>query len=122
MVKPFMALDSSDEDSARETPAWWRRRPLAAVLTSLALGGCALAVVKMLVRPEPGTGAFVHLVTLPLALLLPALSVAGALIGWQGWRAGGSPLWLAVPLLAALAAHAFAIGLFMRLVAALFGT
>lgn len=122
MVKPFMGLDPSDKDSASvETPAWWRRHPLAAVMTSFALGVCALAVVKMLDRPEPGAGAFVHFVSLPIALLLPALSVAGALFGWQGWRAGGSPLWLAGPLLAALAAHAFAIGLFMRLLAALFG-
>ena len=117
-----MEHDPADEVSERaQAPAWWRRNPIAGVMASLALGLCAFALARMLARPESGVSAFVHLVTLPIALLLPALSVAGALIGWQGWRAGGSPLWLAVPLLAALAAHALAVGLFLRLVAALFG-
>jgi hypothetical protein len=62
-----------------------------------------------------------YLISLPIALLLPAASLVAALIGWQAWQAsaGGERLALALPALAALSANALAIALFARALARL---
>jgi hypothetical protein len=90
------------------------------VTASLAGGLSASWIVHALAPPQPGGSAFLHLVTLPIALLLPALALVAALIGWQAWRASGWSAWLALPLLAALASHALAVAFFVQIVIALF--
>ena len=90
-------------------------------MASLAVGLCVLWIVRSLDGPREGDSPLPHLVSLPIALLLPAVSVAAALVGCQSWRAAGSPAWLAALLIAALGAQALTLGLFVRIVAGLFG-
>lgn len=63
-----------------------------------------------------------YFVTLPVALLLPAVALAGALMGWDALRAStGPPRRMLLPIFgAALLADTLAIAAFARIVAALF--
>lgn len=77
--------------------------------------------VASALAPEIGKpfDALAYLVSLPIALLLPVAALAGALIGWQAWRAsdGAARAALALPALAAVSANALAIGIFARVIA-----
>ncbi|MGH8631980.1 MAG: hypothetical protein ACREU7_14630 [Burkholderiales bacterium] len=101
---------------------WWRRRPAAGVAASLATGAVAMWVASALApASRQPVDALAYLVSLPVALLLPAAALAAALIGWQAWRAsmGTARAALALPALAAVTGNALAIGIFARVVAGL---
>lgn len=112
--------DNQTTDSTRQR--WWRRRPACGVATSLATGAAGIWVASAL-APESKRpfDALAYLVSLPIALLVPVAALAGALIGWQAWRAcgGAARAGLALPALAAVSANALAIGIFARVVAEL---
>ncbi|HWQ38543.1 MAG TPA: hypothetical protein VNM24_08020 [Burkholderiales bacterium] len=94
---------------------WWQRRPAGGVAFSLAVGAATLWIASALQLPEARDAAVLsYLVSLPIALLLPTLSAAGLLIGWQAWRAAAPHAWLVVPTLLALLANACALALFLR--------
>lgn len=107
------------EDQHSNEPAirWWRRRPATGVALSLATGAVAIWVASALApASEQPLDLIAYLVSLPIALLLPAAALAAALIGWQAWRASTGPVrvTLALPALAALSANALAIAIFAR--------
>jgi len=108
------------EDHRGNEPAtrWWRRRPAAGVALSVATGAVAIWVASALAPPsELPLDSLAYLISLPIALLLPAAALAAALIGWQAWQASTGPARaaLALPAFAALSANALAIGIFARL-------
>ncbi len=60
-----------------------------------------------------------YLVSLPIALLLPAGALSAGLIGWQAWQSstGTARTALALPAFAAVSANSMAIAIFVHSVA-----
>jgi hypothetical protein len=117
-------MNAADDQETTQPalPRWWRRRPGAGVAVSIATGAVAMWISAALAPSgQQPVDAVVRLVSLPIALLLPAGALAAALIGWQAWRAaeGAARARLALPALAAVSVNALAIGMFARLVAGL---
>jgi hypothetical protein len=109
---------NSDPPGVAAGERWWRQRPRLGVAVSLATGVAALWLAQALAAPSP-EARIAYLVSLPIALLLPALAVAAGLMGWQAWRASHSSPLLAVPALAAMGANLIAVWLFVRIAAGL---
>ncbi len=100
-------------------PPWWRRRPALGIAASLTAGMSTALLLGALGPPAQGAGAaFVYLVTLPIALLMPALALAAALIAWQALGAARPALrpLLIVPATIAFAANIVSLGMFLRFV------
>jgi len=108
---------TEDQHASEPSTCWWRRRPAAGVALSLATGAVAIWVAGALAptRGQP-LDLLAHLISLPIALLLPVAALAAAFIGWQAWQASVGPARaaLALPALAAVSANALAIGIFAR--------
>jgi len=104
-------------DSPPERPRWWLRNPVAGILATAVLGVAAAWVTLSIGRPDPAPGStLLYIVVLPIALLLPAIAVSGALVAWHAFQAtsGKLRLALAVPAAIALVLNTAAAGLFIR--------
>jgi hypothetical protein len=126
MVKPPAAHDEQADSGEAEdsfTPRWWQRSPALGIAAALATGVAGIWLLGALGRPA-GTAqsAFLYMATLPMALLLPALALFGALIAWRSYAAseGRWRLVLTLPAFAALAINSLVIGLFLRFLAQIF--
>jgi hypothetical protein len=112
--------ERSDPLAEEPAPArWWRQRPSVGIAVSLASGAVAMWIASAL-RPQSAgpSDTIAYLVSLPIALLLPAAAVAGGLIGWQAWQASRGPAraMLLLPMLAAASANMLAIAMFARVI------
>ncbi len=111
--------DDADRNDASidEPPRWWLRNPAAGVLVSALLGIATASVTASIKMPDGAPGSTVlYLVILPIALLLPAIAVGGALVAWRalGAAQGRSRLALAPAAALALVLNLAAVGLFVR--------
>ena len=100
-----------------ESPRWWLRHPVVAIMTTAVLGFAAVWVTLSLGRPDSTPGStLIYIVVLPMALLLPAIALAGALVAWRSFQAtsGKLRLVLAIPAATALVLNTAAAGLFIR--------
>jgi hypothetical protein len=113
-----MTPDNSTPPS--HTQRWWQQRPLLGVMASLALGLATVWIAGSL-EPPRAEERIAYLISLPIALLLPACALAGGYIAWQAWVASDKRPALAVPAFLAASANAIAIGLFFRVVVRLLG-
>lgn len=96
---------------------WWKRNPPLGVFVALVGATAALGLLLALGRPVPGGHAtFVYMTTLPIALLLPAICVAGAFLAWQAAKGASLRMrwWLLAAAILAVIANIAAVGLFMR--------
>ncbi|MGH8677526.1 MAG: hypothetical protein ACREUQ_04145 [Burkholderiales bacterium] len=121
---PQRGRAAPETDSGAGAARWWQRQPALSVVVALAVGLLALWLVGVLGAPaRSSAAAFLYMVTLPIALLLPAGALAGALLAWSAWGAsrGLTRTMLAVPAAAAFIINFIAIGFFVRFVAAIFG-
>ncbi|MGD2141336.1 MAG: hypothetical protein PVH25_13130 [Burkholderiales bacterium] len=110
----------SDEDAGEpgETrPRWWLRNPPMGVLSAAILGVATALLAASLKAPDHAPGStLLYLVILPIALLLPAVALAGMVVAWRALRAshGTQRLILVIPATAAIVLNALAAGLFAR--------
>lgn len=110
-------------DEAPERPRWWRRNPTAGVLATAALGIAAVLVTASIKPPDPAPGStLVSIVILPIALLLPAIALAGAIVAWNAFQAthGRVRTLLAAPCAVAMILNTAAVVLFARWVSQVF--
>ena len=106
-----------DQHNGEPATRWWRRRPAAGVASSLGTGAVAIWIASGLAPSgKQPLDLLAYLVSLPIALLLPAAALAAALIGWQAWQASTGPVRaaLALPAFAALGVNTLAIMVFAR--------
>ena len=112
---PVVSTEHVEEQSGR--PRWWLKNPALGVFASLALGVAAFLLTSAIGKPgkDPGT-AFTNLIILPIALLLPAIALGGALVAWHafGSTQGRLRLMLAIPMAIALILNSAAIAIFAR--------
>ncbi len=108
---------SGPEDEATERQRWWLRHPASGVVASMFVGVAAFLLASSIGKPgsDPGT-AFTNLVVLPIALLLPAIALGGAMVAWHafGRTQGRLRLMLTVPAAIAVILNAAAIAAFAR--------
>ncbi len=111
------AAHEQHADKSPERPRWWLRNPALGVAVAVALGIATVWVTFSFQRPAARQMAtLIYIVILPIALLLPACALSGALIAWFALRAatGRLRLMLAAPAAAAVVLNTTAIGLFIR--------
>ena len=113
----------SAEDDQALPVRWWLRRPALGILLSMLLGMAAFLVTASIGTPgsDPGT-TVTNLVVLPIALLLPVIALAAALVAWSafGQTRGQQRAFLLLPLAAALLLNSSAIAMFARWVLRVF--
>ncbi len=117
------SADRENSDDLPEQPRWWLRNPSLGVAVAAVLGIAAVWVTASINRSDSGQAAtLVYIVILPIALLLPAIALSGAMIAWHAFQAtrGRLRLMLAAPAAAAVILNTAAIGLFIRWVAGVF--
>jgi hypothetical protein len=115
--------EGSAHDDADTRPRWWQRSPVLGIAAGLATGVSGIWLLRALGRPaQSADSAFLYMATLPIALMLPALALFGALIGWRSHAAlrGPARLAWAAPAVAAVALNILAIGMFLRFVIQIF--
>ena len=122
---PPDATDDSlaDDPAASEPLRWWKRRPELGIAAGLLTGIAGLSLLRALGRPtQTGEAVFLYMVTLPIALLLPALSLLGILLVRTCFSEihGKQRFALAVPAVAAALTNVLAIGMFLRFVLQIF--
>jgi hypothetical protein len=123
---------SENESSAplpeQDDPAmepWWRRSAPLAAAASLALGGATLWFGNMLNRvPLDQHATLSYLLMLPMLLIVPAFSAAGLRLAWLSWSGEtvASRIFIALVLLAAVAANLLAIERFAMALMRIFGS
>jgi len=104
---------------------WWRRSAPLAAGASLALGGATLWFGNMLNRvPLDQHATLSYLLMLPMLLIVPAFSAAGLRLAWLSWSGakGASRIFIALVLLAAVAANLLAIERFAMALLRIFGS
>lgn len=117
------SADRENSDDLPEQPRWWLRNPSLGVAVAAVLGIAAVWVTASINRSDSGQAAtLIYIVILPIALLLPAIALSGAMIAWHAFQAtrGRLRLMLAAPAAAAVILNTAAIGLFIRWVAGVF--
>ena len=117
------SADRENSDDLPEQPRWWLRNPSLGVAVAAVLGIAAVWVTASINRSDSGQAAtLIYIVILPIALLLPAIALSGAMIAWHAFQAtrGRLRLMLAAPAAAAVVLNTAAIGLFIRWVAGVF--
>jgi len=112
-----------DAEDLPERPRWWLRNPSLGVVAAAILGIAAVWITSSINRSSSGQAAtLIYIVILPIALLLPAIALSGALIAWHAFQStrGRLRLLLAAPAAAAVILNTAAVGLFLRWVAGIF--
>jgi hypothetical protein len=112
-----------DAEELPERPRWWLRNPSLGVALAVVLGIAAVWVTSSINRSNSDQEAtLIYIVILPMALLLPAIALSGALIAWHAFQStrGRLRLALAAPTAAAVILNTAAIGLFLRWIAGIF--
>ena len=110
------AMTEASEDLP-ERPRWWLRHPVVAILATAVLGVATTWVTLSIGRPDSAPGStLLYVVVLPIALLLPAIALSGALVAWHAFQAtsGTLRLVLAIPVAIALLLNTAAAALFIR--------
>ena len=105
------------EESMAEPLRWWIRNPTKGVIAAAILGIAAVWVTLSIKIPESNPGStLIYIVIMPIALLLPAISLSGAFISWHAFQASHSSLRLilAAPAAVGLILNTAAVGLFLR--------
>jgi len=100
-----------------ERPRWWIRRPAMGIVASAVLGVAAFLVTLTIGTPASDPGMiFTNLVILPIALLLPAIALGGAMVAWHafGQTCGRQRLMLAFPAAIGLLLNSAAIAVFTK--------
>ena len=117
------STEPDDAEDLPERPRWWLRNPSLGVALAMVLGIAAVWITSSINRSNSGQAAtLIYIVILPMALLLPAIALSGALIAWHAFRSthGRVRLVLAAPAAAAVILNTAAIGLFLRWIAGIF--
>jgi hypothetical protein len=115
--------DTGDTEDVPERPRWWLRNPSLGVAVAAVLGIATVWVTSSIDRSSSGqTTTLIYVVILPIALLLPAIALSGAMIAWHAYQStrGKLRLLLAAPAAAAVILNTAAIGMFIRWVVAVF--
>lgn len=111
--------ENADLLATSESVRWWIRRPELGIAAGLITGIAGIWILSALGWPSHASeAAFLYMVTLPIALLLPALALLGTLVVRSSFSAlhGRRRLAMALPALAAAASNILAIGMFLRFV------
>jgi hypothetical protein len=103
-------------DTEEAIRPWWRRSFALAACAAAAIGLGTLWFANMLGRvPLDAHSTLGYLLMLPLLLIVPAFSAAGLRLCWLALQVCGRLRWMIRMLvLAAVAANAWAIALFVR--------
>ena len=112
------------EQADPEIEPWWRRSPPLAAGASFALGAATLWFGNMLNRvPLDQHATLSYLLMLPMLMIMPAFSAAGLRLAWLSWfgAQGANRIFIAVVLLAAVAANLLAIARFGGALLRIFG-
>ncbi|NIO40392.1 MAG: hypothetical protein GTO41_09465 [Burkholderiales bacterium] len=122
----FGASESAHGDAPHtieERTRWWIRNPTAGVLVATLSGLATCWVTLSIKTPDSSPGStLLYMVILPIALLLPAIAIGGALVTWHAFHASRGMLrrMLAAPAALALTLNLVAVALFARWVLQIF--
>lgn len=117
------STEADDAEELPERPRWWLRNPSLGVALAVVLGIAAVWITSSINRSNSDQEAtLIYIVILPMALLLPAIALSGALIAWHAFQStrGRLRLLLAAPAAAAVILNTAAIGLFLRWIVGIF--
>lgn len=113
----------TDDPAETEPLRWWKRWPELGIAAGLLTGIAGFGLLRALGRPtQTSEATFLYMVSLPIALLLPALALLGTLLVRECFSEihGRRRLAMALPAAAAAITNVLAIGMFLRFVLQIF--